>query len=75
MNKQEDNGGTAFPIPYGQVMCDEGKGMTLRDYFAAAALTGQLAKGSNYSVVARKITCWCYEIADAMIEARKQTSQ
>ena len=40
-----DDGGTAFPIPYGQVMCDEGKGMTLRDYFAAAALQGLLASG------------------------------
>ena len=37
MSKKAETGGPAFPFNYGQ------QGMTLRDYFAAAALTGLLA--------------------------------
>lgn len=69
MNKQNI---PAFPFT---ADCDENKpnqlintGMTLRDYFAAAALTGFLAKGMpmmsavNYS----------YEAADQMLIRRDQ---
>lgn len=47
-------------------------GLTVRDYFAAKAMQGLLACGPD--VVARdgkKLTPFAYEIADAMIEARK----
>jgi hypothetical protein len=64
--------GSAFPLHlYG----DYGKGMTLRDYFAAATLQGLLAKYGNaveeesYETIVQASTC--YEYADAMIEARK----
>ena len=29
-----DDGGSEFPVPFGQVMSSEGKGMSLRDWFA-----------------------------------------
>jgi hypothetical protein len=40
-------------------------GMTLRDYFAAAALTGLIAR-----VPADRVVALSYEAADAMIAAR-----
>ena len=66
------DGGTAFPItrmdePYRE-------GMSLRDYFAAAALQGLIAsdvyrkdQGSQ-----KKVAEISYILADAMLEARKQ---
>lgn len=47
-------------------------GMTLRDYFAAAALTGVLANQYNkYSLGESKFAEAAYSMADAMLEARK----
>ena len=40
-----NDGGSAFPIPYGQVMCNEGKGMSLRAYFAGEVIKGIYASG------------------------------
>jgi hypothetical protein len=42
--------------------------LTLRDQFAAAALTGMLA--ADYDRY--RIPEWAYEMADAMLEARKE---
>jgi hypothetical protein len=64
MSKEEDN--SAFPL---HLHGDYGKGMTLRDYFAAAALQGLLANGYNGSCNRAAINAFDY--ADAMIEARK----
>jgi hypothetical protein len=62
-----DDGGTAFPSEY--YAC---QGMSLRDYFAAAALTGIRANDSvewnEYSGIAK---C-AYLQADAMLAARKE---
>ena len=46
-------------------------GMTLRDYFAAKAMQGSLA---DYGVVRSPAAFaeWCYELADAMLEAREK---
>jgi hypothetical protein len=82
-----DNGGSAFPTTgfdspnhgwqHGQ------EGMTLRDYFAAAALTGevggedfggelaQLRSHENARLMARR----AYMLADAMLAARKEGNQ
>jgi hypothetical protein len=85
MKEPIDNGGPAFPIPRGQREfwdCEEDgspNGMTLRDYFAAAALQGLLAwPGDNvcgnahtnatYDQVAASV----FAIADAMLAARKE---
>jgi len=68
MSEIEDN--SAFPLSlYG----DYGKGMTLRDYFAAAALQGLLADGYNGSCNRAAINAYAY--ADAMIQIRKEGGQ
>ena len=54
-----------FPTPAGTQHND---GMTLRDYFAAAALQGNLIEptASNDDVAK-----WAYSLADAMLKARE----
>jgi hypothetical protein len=79
MSKIKD-GGAAFPIaglsglPNDNFIYPQA-GMTLRDYFAAAALQGMMGNRSlvdtfsGHAVMAEKL----YFLADAMIEARKET--
>lgn len=77
MNAKE-NGGPAFPA---QFFDERATGMTLRDYFAAKSLTlawntwhegyFDLSKDQEYDVVHRAIASIAYDMADAMIEARK----
>jgi len=78
-----DNGGPAFPLP---VQDDRDcnfrfasgyGGMTLRDYFAAAALQGNLASnaiGYEYTGenALEKAANEAYRYADAMLAARKE---
>ncbi len=46
-------------------------GMTVRDYFAGKALQGLVASCTNGQEVAPGLGAkWCYEMADAMLEAR-----
>lgn len=76
------DGGPAFPIDTiestdeGRIIVAKG-GMSLRDYFAAAALSGILAKGTNegrqwdnsyYSQVA----AMSYQVADSMLAERSK---
>lgn len=73
------DGGAAFPESYvGADMPHEGigNGMTLRDYFAAAALQGM---ASQWYLSAKGIEIDCddvsgdaYRLADAMLKAREQ---
>lgn len=71
-----NNGGSAFPhdeVINNSLIYEGESGMTLRDYFAAKAMTslvaqyvrGQLAYGNEIEMARRS-----YEIADAMIAAR-----
>lgn len=62
MNKE--TGGTAFPIT------PVHNGMTLRDYFAAKAMQAIYAdvQGQGWQKECAKCA---YELADAMLEARK----
>jgi hypothetical protein len=67
-----NDGGPAFPCGSGDMR--DPAGMTLRDYFAAAAL-GHIPKlldvqERNLSV--SNIAAWAYEIADAMIAEREK---
>ena len=73
------DGGPAFPRPVSMSTywdhpreIPEQEGMTLRDYFAAAALTGWLSDGhvNTPSVDAAR----AYEYADAMLKAREATN-
>ena len=70
-----DNGGAAFPhLPYSQSSTqwsDGSQGMTLRDYFAAAALTGLISTG-NYGLLTSQCSAVAYNYADAMLAARKE---
>jgi hypothetical protein len=72
-------------FPHTEVGCHgdtlmEHNGMTLRDYFAAAALQGCLSNNENYSLHAKEagepcvssyIARACYMQADAMLKARE----
>ncbi len=83
-----DDGGPAFPLPdlaqtgavHEQLSLEfreRGQaGMSLRDYFAAKALAGYLSAfdGSNEIPSDQKLAKWSYAVADAMLEARKQTT-
>ena len=63
----------AFPVGPGSTA-----GMTIRDYFAAAALPGLIpimmgsAHAINDSTIAKGVAEASYAIADAMLEARTQ---
>lgn len=76
MTDKIDDGGPAFPHPWNADMGwsprDAPGGMSLRDYFAAAALTGTIAfpipgTEKRPENAARE----CYAYADAMLAARK----
>jgi hypothetical protein len=74
-----NDGGPAFPISLEQQQrIQEGygaeAGMTLRDYFAAAALTGIEANlGGNTYGAAEKARL-AYKHADAMLQAREESN-
>lgn len=62
----------AFPVPKDA----EGWGMSLRDYFAAAAATGLLAHpkcnpvGVGYEKSTKAVASEAYQVADAMLAER-----
>jgi len=82
----EDNidGGAAFPSlseggDASGMIAFRDPGMSLRDYFAAAAMQGMLAVspmegqiGSEIHAHPDKVAAWSYQQADAMIEARNE---
>ena len=82
MTDQRDDGGAAFPMPFSTdehtIPCNcttATFGMSLRDFFAAHALSGILACGSPY--VEKDGECLsqadgAFAYADAMLEARKR---
>jgi hypothetical protein len=50
-------------------------GMDLRDYFAAKAMQGMFANSSTQKIERKDLPLFalvCYEMADAMMKARKQ---
>ena len=73
---QVNNGGPAFPVTptdRGGQCAQTECGMTLRDYFAAKAMIGELCSQSEktgYYTAVDKLARNCYQIADAMIAAR-----
>ena len=85
----KDDGGPAFPMPsnlneHGVRVCESHGGMSLHDYFAAAALQGLLAdvgklllndvpqKRADRGAVACIV--WANWFADSMIQAKKENS-
>jgi len=77
---KKETGGQAFPLHETHDYCAS-RGMTLRDYFAAQALTGAQIwdavlneRNSNFASVGgvKELAVIAYAIADAMIEARQE---
>ncbi len=68
MMTTKNTDGPAFPVPP-NTWYDK-QGMTLRDYFAAKAMEGDLTEGRHEDQFA-----WCarraYKMADAMLKARE----
>lgn len=62
------DGGQAFPHDE-RARYNERAGMTLRDYFAAKALTGLISLGSLTGCSAKALAREAYRYADAMLEA------
>lgn len=75
MSNQINDGGPAFPVPSLAV----GSGMTLRDYFAAAALQGLMAgyltrstlDGDGALMIENSIYSVAYQSADEMLKVRE----
>lgn len=71
----KNTGGPAFPVPLNPGESYQGHGpydgMTLRDYFAAKAMQGALANPEIKETAAARSE-WAYEIADAMLKARRE---
>lgn len=61
----------AFPNETAIQLGDDYQGMTLRDYFAAAALQGLLA-GRDILMEAEWLAAEAYQLADAMIAEREK---
>jgi hypothetical protein len=68
----------AFPQPNHPPTWAGGKGMTLRDYFAAQAMTGAQVwdavingKNAQFSAGTEKLAEVAYAVADAMLKARE----
>jgi hypothetical protein len=76
-----DNGGAAFPVAGLSGLPNDNfihpqEGMTLRDYFAAAALSGNVGYWNEfapaYAQSLQHTAQVAYRIADAMLAARKE---
>ena len=72
MSNKINDGGQAFPraVQFDDAFIN-GHGMTLRDYFAAAALQGLMAEYDPEDELEQHIAKWSYKAADAMIKARE----
>ena len=76
MSQPINDGGSAFPHTTqwdGITPAINHNGMTLRDYFAAAALQGMIASRGSLSTrfLAEDDASYVYEIADAMLKAKE----
>lgn len=67
----------AFPLVYqasdgkGNISTHVHPGMTLRDYFAVAALQGMLAENGGGAMHNKELASVAYDIADEMLIARQ----
>jgi hypothetical protein len=78
----KSDGGPAFAGPcQSETAVDIHEGLSLRDYFAAAALQGMVGKAGivydgqgklMYAEQARKLVKTAYMVSDAMLKAREQ---
>lgn len=73
----KNTGGPAFPYATKQLGKENLPGMTLRDYFAAKALQGFLARDDvfNFEMFKQdpwRVAAWSYEAANAMLAEREK---
>lgn len=75
----KDTGGPAFPRPFSvddvdpDISYPAHTGMTLRDYFAAKAMSSYIARPNlPISVTDEQLAFASYDMADAMLKAREQ---
>jgi hypothetical protein len=76
--EQDPEGGPAFPTENERQTGQHSyhySGMTLRDYFAAAALTGYYANTPMHQSAEESGAKYAYRTADAMLLARKMTHE
>ena len=73
-----NTGGPAFPTPRYERGDMYSLGMTLRDYFAAKAMQGLIAREStgafNFEACPNdpwRVALWAYDVADQMLKARE----
>lgn len=73
MSNQINDGGPAFPVVFEhEEATAECHGMSLRDYFAAAALQGFMAQHTSGGCLVDDLYAkYAYDLADAMIKARE----
>jgi hypothetical protein len=71
INKNDE---TAFPVPIGQTGEDR-CGMSLRDWFAGMAMEAKLISGDYMPGRKLESAIDCYDMADAMMKARKEAKQ
>ena len=50
-------------------------GLTLRDYFAAAALQGVTASPDSADMIWTELATWAYRMADAMLAERAKVAK
>jgi hypothetical protein len=67
-NQKINHGGSAFPH---ETHNGYYSGMTLRDYFAAAALQGVLSNHEAYFDSGKEMAEYCYIVANLMLKARE----
>lgn len=72
----KNTGGPAFPLPVADQDCcgrfESGYGgMTLRDYFAAKAMQGEVAANTSKRADPTETAEYAYQMADAMLRARE----
>jgi hypothetical protein len=69
--KMINDGGPAYPRTGADGHTSPQSGMTLRDFFAAAALKGQAHRFAHPHEHRELLAQDCYDIADAMLKARE----
>ena len=75
IRNDDSRGGHAFPTLFIEPQHGSGyQGMSLRDWFAGQALMGAVAHGTG-GCTAEYLASDSYQIADAMIAARKEDAK
>lgn len=68
----KNTGGPAFPHHFTPDSVGDCEGMTLRDYFAAKAVSFLVPLRASHQSSWEELACSAYELADAMLEAREK---